>query len=197
MSEREYHPYQEFLPQNARAMIIGSFPIGKFTDPTRRDEIKPHEFDFPFGGEKNLLWKLIGDVHGVRFQNTKELQEFLTQKQIAIGDVIKSCRRIDGGASDSDLKDIEWNQELLSVINRHHILTLLFTSKQVRKWFNKLFPEHGLTEILLHSPSAQSARSIVRLPEYKTWKENNPDGRTYQFLLNEYKGTFNRVKNLN
>ena len=56
-------------------MIVGSFPIGKFTDPKRRHEIN----------------------------------------------VIKSCRRVKGSASDSDLYDIKWNLGLLDTIKKHHI----------------------------------------------------------------------------
>lgn len=196
MTKREQHPYGEFFPKNARMMIVGSFPIGKFSDPSRHHEIKPHEFDFYFGGERNLLWKLVGDVYGVKFTSKDELVEFLVEKKIAIGDVIKSCIREEGRASDSDLLEIEWNKNLLNSIRTHKISFLLFTSKQVMKWFNKLFPNHGLKEFLLLSPSAQSARSIVRMEDYNVWKEKNPKCKTYEFLLNKYKGTFNTVEKL-
>lgn len=197
MSKREQHPYGEFIPKNARMMIVGSFPIGKFSDPERRHEIKPHEFDFYFGGERNLLWKLIGDVYGEKFLSKDELINFLNRKGIAIGDVIKSCVRKEGRASDSDLLDIEWNIGLSKNLHFHNIHFVLFTSKQVMKWFNKLFPRHDFKEFLLLSPSAQSARSIVRMDEYKLWKKKNPKCKTYEFLLNKYKGTFNTVENLN
>lgn len=197
MIKREQHPYGEFIPPQARMMIVGSFPIGKFSDPQRRGEIKPHEFDFFFGGERNLLWRLIADVYGVKFTSKDELVSFLTKKGIAIGDVIQSCGRNQGRASDSDLLDIKWNHDLLKIIHKANIPVIIFTSQQVKKWFNKLFPAHGLEEILLLSPSAQSARSIARLNEFKEWRNQNPKCKTYEFVLNKYKDAFNRVENLN
>ena len=55
----EKHPYGEFIPSHSYCMIIGSFPSGKFTNPQRRYEIKPQEFDFFFGGEKKSFIEVI------------------------------------------------------------------------------------------------------------------------------------------
>lgn len=188
---REFHPYGHFIPKRANCMIVGSFPIAKFSDPKRRHEIKAHEFDFFFGGEKNLLWKLLGDCYGQRPKTREEVIHLLEKHKIAIGDVIASCKRKEGKASDSALYDIQWNDQLLSVIKRAKIKKLFFTSKQVHRWFKRLFPEAiDLEEIILPSPSAQSARSIARLPEYVAWKKTRPDQKTYDFILEHYKRYF-------
>lgn len=188
---REKHPYDEFIPRHAKAMIIGSFPIGKFSDPKRRHEIKPHEFEFFFGGEKNLLWRLLGDVFGVTFRNSKDIKKLLSAKGIGIGDVIKSCRRKEGGGSDSDLYDISWNKDLLKKIRAHKIQKVFFTSKKVEIWFNRLFPETAdLEKITLISPSAQSVRSIPRRADYQAWLKAHPQERIYQFILAFYREKF-------
>lgn len=187
----EKHPYKEFIPSHSRIMIIGSFPIGKFSDPSRRDEIKEHEFDFFFGGEKNLLWKIISDVFNVQFKNKDDIKKFLKDKRMALGDVIVSCRRKKGGGSDSDLYDITWNKRLLELIDHHGIKTVFFTSKKVEIWFNKLFPESEyLEKITLISPSGQSMRSLYRREDYQKWSALNPSKTKYDFIVSFYKQKF-------
>lgn len=188
---QEKHPYGEFIPQNARAMIVGSFPIGKFTDPKRRKEIKSHEFDFFFGGEKNLLWKLLGAVFHHPVTSKEDIKNLLTKKKLAVGDVISSCRRKKGGASDSDLYDIEWNTDLIDVIRKHKIKKVYFTSKKVETWFERLFPESDdLTKITLISPSAQSVRSLVKRSDFKAWISVNTERPKFEYILQDYQQKF-------
>ncbi len=76
---REYHPYGTYIPKACRYLLIGSFPIGKFSDPSRKHEIKENEIEFFFGGEKNLLWRLIGDTFGVKLKSKKDIVKLLTE----------------------------------------------------------------------------------------------------------------------
>lgn len=191
---REIHPYGEFIPKHPEAMIIGSFPIGKFTNPDRRSEIKSSEHDFFFGGEKNLLWRLLGEVFAMKVTTTSDIVRLLKKHHLAVGDVIRSCSRKNHGASDSDLYDIEWNQDLLSVISKNQIKKIYFTSKKVESWFERLFPDtHQLTKITLISPSAQSVRSLSRRSDYQAWLKKNPMAPKYDFILMDYKQKFQTV----
>lgn len=186
----EHHPYGYFIPKRPKSMIIGSFPIGKFTHPGRRHEIKVHEMDFFFGGERNLLWKLIGHCFGTELKTREEVEKLLQRQGIAIGDVISSCRRKSGGASDSQLYDIIWNHELLEVLRKYNISRVYFTSKQVQKWFQRLFPDSGVEEVLLISPSAQSVRSVVRMKGYREWKRLHPESTVQEFIYEFYSKIF-------
>ncbi len=189
---RERHPYGEFIPVKARGMIIGSFPIGKFSNPKRRSEIKEHEFNFFFGGEKNLLWKLLGHAFDMPVSTVDDLKKLLSKNKLAIGDVIKSCKRVDGGGSDSDLYDIEWNKNLLNVIRENDIRTLYFTSKKVEQWFNALFKEtDDLEKVSLISPSGQSVRSITKRADFILWRKTHPEARTVDFIFDFYRMKFN------
>lgn len=191
MSKREKHPYGEYIPAHPRLMLIGSFPIAKFTDPKRKHEIKKHEFDFFFGGEKNLLWKLLGEVFNRPVKTLNQVIRLLETEGIAIGDVIKSCRRREGGSSDSALYDIEWNVKLLTIIRLNNINKLYFTSKKVESWFNKLFPETAdLRKETLISPSGQSVRSLSRLDDYLKWKKSNKREKSFKYILTIYKQKF-------
>lgn len=188
------HPYGEFIPPKSRCMIIGSFPIGKFTDPARRHEIKSNEVDFFFGGEKNLLWKLLAEVFEVNLQSREDIIKLLKMKKIAVGDVIRSCRRKQKGASDVDLFDIEWNDGLLRVIRKNHIQKVFFTSRKVELWFNKMFPDsHDLEKVTLISPSAQSIRALPQRQDYQRWVKHHPAENKFSFILLDYKKKFKTI----
>lgn len=187
----ERHPYGFFIPKHPRSIIIGSFPIGKFSNPKRRNEIKQHEMDFFFGGEKNLLWKLLGASYGKELKTKEDVVMLLEEKGIAVGDVIQSCRRKLGRASDSDLYDIKWNHELLEIIQKNQIKRLYFTSKQVQKWFLRLFgPQPDLEIVLLISPSAQSVRGLVRSTSFIEWKKRNPKAPAREYIFDFYSKVF-------
>ena len=189
--DRELHPYVQYLPKKPRLMIIGTFPIGKFTHPDRRPEIKPHEMDFFFGGEKNLLWKLLGDVFNRPVHNKCQAIELLEQEGIAMGDLIRACRRKGGGGSDSALYDIDWNVDLIQSIRSHQIPKIYFTSKKVESWFLKLFPDtDDLEKITLISPSAQSQRALYHDDEYLKWKLSHSDEKSYEYILKNYRAKF-------
>ena len=190
----ELHPFGEFLPRNPRGMLIGSFPIGKFTDPDRFHEIKPHEHQFFFGGERNLLWRLIGQARKKEITRKEDIIDLLDELGLGVGDVIRSCRRKNGGASDSDLFDIEFNHDLIGVIRKNKIGTVYFTSKRVESWFNKLFPESvDLKKVCLVSPSSQTLRAIGRNPEYLAWKKKHPDCPAMDFLSDSYHRIFSGI----
>ena len=190
----ERHPYGDYIPKNARYMLIGSFPIGKFTNPDKKHEIKDHEIDFFFGGEKNLLWKLLGLCFDVELKTKSDIVKFLRSKNLAIGDVIQACRRRNGSASDAALCDIEWNLNLLKRIKRHHIKKVFFTSKSVELWFDRMFPEaEGFERITLISPSAQSVRSLPRNPEFQKWVKSHPGEPKFNFILADYQSKFRTI----
>ncbi len=188
---REFHPYGTFIPKDCRYLLIGSFPIGKFSDPSRKNEIKENEIDFFFGGEKNLLWRLIGDTFGVKLKSKKDIVKLLTEKRIGVGDVISSCVRHEGRASDKDLLEIEWNTDLLKLIRKNKIQRLYFTSTGVEKWFYRLFPDaRDIESFTLISPSAQSARALGGSEIFKEWRKKNPLTPTYQYILKTYQKAF-------
>jgi G:T/U-mismatch repair DNA glycosylase len=190
---REIHPYGVFIPKKPKAMLIGSFPIGKFTNPDRRHEIKEHELDFFFGGEKNLLWKLLGKVFRKNVHTAQDVIEMLEEKGLGIGDVIISCKRKNGGGSDSDLYDIEWNTELYDILMKHNIKTLYFTGKKVEGWYHRLFPQSKIKEVYLISPSGQSLRGLGANPEFKAWVKKHPNEDKINFILQDYRKKFKTI----
>ena len=105
MSEQtiETHPLQPFLPQNAKLLMLGSFPPPK----TR------WKMDFYYPNYQNDMWRIFGLIffHNKNYfldlpnKNFKEqlIRDFLTEKGIAIFDTAYQVIRLKGNASDKFL----------------------------------------------------------------------------------------------
>lgn len=103
-SEIETHPLQPFLPENAKLLMLGSFP-----PPRTR-----WKMDFYYPNYQNDMWKIFGLVFfqnkehflDLANKNFKEqlIRDFLTEKGIAIFDTAYQVIRLKGNASDKFLQ---------------------------------------------------------------------------------------------
>lgn len=103
----EHHPWEPFLPHNARLLILGSFP-----PPQKR-----WSMDFYYPNITNDFWKMtglifFGDEKHFILKKEKgfdlaKIKEFLTQKGIAMYDAATAVHRGKQDASDLHLKIIE------------------------------------------------------------------------------------------
>lgn len=106
ITKTEIHPFKPFLPQNAKILMLGSFP-----PPSAR-----WAMDFYYPNFQNDMWRIFGLVF---FDNKDHflldskhfdklrLEEFLSEKGIAITDTGHKIRRLRGNASDQFLEIIE------------------------------------------------------------------------------------------
>ena len=126
MSDTETHPLPPFAPQNARLLMLGSFP-----PPRER-----WKMDFYYPNIQNDMWRIFGLV----FFNDREhfvsadgkgfreaaIRDFLGDKGIAISDTAHRIRRLQGNAADKSLQILE-PLELAALLARlprcHAILT--------------------------------------------------------------------------
>lgn len=100
----ETHPLQPFLPQNAKLLMLGSFPPPK----TR------WKMDFYYPNYQNDMWRIFGLIFfndkdyflDLPDKNFKEqlIRDFLNQKGIAIFDTAYQVIRLKGNASDKFLQ---------------------------------------------------------------------------------------------
>lgn len=119
--EIERHPLQPFLPDNARLLMLGSFPPPK--------ERWCMEFFYP--NPQNDMWRIMGQVffgdkshfevqrdkvQCTMGQNTKgrkavfnyeEIVSFCWKQGIAIFDTARAVRRLQGNAADEHLEIVE------------------------------------------------------------------------------------------
>ena len=103
----ERHPLEPFLPQNARLLMLGSFP------PPR----KRWCMDFFYPNRTNMMWEIFGEVFfndNQKLVDTEhktfrlmDIKVLLNEKGIAIFDTATAVRRLSGNASDKDLQIVE------------------------------------------------------------------------------------------
>lgn len=107
MLETEQHPLQPFLPENARLLMLGSFPPQK----------KRWSMDFYYPNLQNDMWRIIGLIffenkdHFLSVDkksfNKNLIIDFLKNKGIALFDTASSIRRLQDNASDKFLEIVE------------------------------------------------------------------------------------------
>lgn len=186
-----HHPYKLFLAKNSKSIIVGSFPIAKFTNTALRSEIKPHEIDFFYGGEKNKLWPILSRVFDCELKSKEQIQILLNNQQMSVGDIISSCRSKNNSAKDTDLYDITWNTELANFIKNNDIRKIFFTSKWVQKNFTKeIFPEYNGILVALLSPSPAANLGIAASESFKSQKLINPSLSIDDYRIENYKRAF-------
>ncbi|MBW6515767.1 MAG: hypothetical protein K0B81_04005 [Candidatus Cloacimonetes bacterium] len=105
----EVHPYPSFIPNNAKRLIIGSFPPIKLTRKIKDDNSDPintlyndylirnpktaRDLYFYYGSDENLFWKIIADIYKIEPLNLNTIQEWLTDTNTAVTDIIDICVR--------------------------------------------------------------------------------------------------------
>ena len=102
--EIEYHPFEPFLPENARVLFLGSFP------PQR----KRWSMEFYYPNWINDYWRIIGQVFwgdrdhfvvpGEKRFDLERIRHFCMEKGIALFDTATAVRRLRDNASDAFLE---------------------------------------------------------------------------------------------
>ena len=103
----ERHPFEPFLPEGAKVLMLGSFP------PQR----KRWSMEFYYPNFINDFWRIIGilffddrdrfvDIHAKKFK-IQEIKEFCSDKGIAMFDTATAVRRLKDNASDKFLEVVE------------------------------------------------------------------------------------------
>lgn len=108
-NEIETHPWEPWLPENARVLIMGTFPPGQHR----------WSMDFYYPNPTNDFWRIMGLIfHGDKDAlYLPELKQFdlgaikslLLDKGIAMSDTVYRARRLMGNASDKFLEVVEPN----------------------------------------------------------------------------------------
>lgn len=107
LSPVERHPFEPFLPENAKILMLGSFP----------PQEKRWAMSFYYPNFINDMWRIVGTCFfedkdyfiNLPEKNFKEerLKSFLHEKGIALFDTAVAVRRLSGNASDKDLEVVE------------------------------------------------------------------------------------------
>lgn len=103
----EKHPLAPFLPQNAQLLMLGSFPPSQ----------KRWSMPFYYPNFQNDMWRIFGmiffdeknyfiDIENKKFKQ-QQIEDFLTNKGIAIYDTAEQVIRLKNNASDQYLQIIQ------------------------------------------------------------------------------------------
>ncbi len=105
--ELERHPWEPFIPVNAKVLIMGTFP----------PQPKRWAMDFYYPNRTNDFWQIIGLIFmdnryalynpATRQYDLLAIKRLLTQKGIAMHDTARVVRRLKGNASDKFLEIVE------------------------------------------------------------------------------------------
>lgn len=103
----ETHPWEPFIPDNARVLLMGTFPPGEHR----------WSMDFYYPNRTNDFWYMMGlmffnDRYALydkekRLFRLDDIKQLLTEKGIAMNDTCHKIRRLKGNASDKFLEVIE------------------------------------------------------------------------------------------
>lgn len=159
----ETHPFGNFVPNNAKYLILGSFPG------------KPDEGnDWFYGAKRNQFWKILEAVYKTKLDTKAKKQKLLIEIKAAIADIILMCDRKNNTNSDTNLTNITYNTKAIKkILSENKIKKIFFTSRFAEKLFNKQFPvilacpESNL--IPLPSPSPRYAKFSLsdKIEKYK------------------------------
>ena len=105
--EIESHPWEPFVPANARVLVMGTFP----------PQPKRWAMDFYYPNRTNDFWPMMGliffgDREALRLPGTKDfdvvaIKRLLNERGIALNDTGRRVRRLMGNASDKFLEIVE------------------------------------------------------------------------------------------
>jgi G:T/U-mismatch repair DNA glycosylase len=135
--QQEIHPWNWYCPEDAKTLIIGTFP------PTLRN----WSFDFFYPNKNNYFWKVMAGIAERELQHlsgtaaVEERKEILCQLKTGVSDMGKVIRRTAGNSLDQNLEIVEYMdifhllQENLSI--RKIIFTSSSGSSSAIRWFKE------------------------------------------------------------
>ena len=152
------HPIPPLFDENAKILILGSFP-----------SVKSRECGFYYGHPQNRFWKVTAFVFGEEVPRTEEeKRSMILRNNVALWDVIASCDIT--GSSDSSIKNVVPN-DVKRVINSSNVQKIYVNGKKAKSLYDKyLEKELGITAVCLPSTSpANASWSLDRLQN--EWKQ--------------------------
>ena len=152
-----YHPIAPVNDENARILILGSFP-----------SVKSREQGFFYGHPQNRFWRVTAAVFGEEVPMTvPERRAFLLRNGVALWDVIAACE-IEGSA-DASIKNAAVN-DLGPILAAAPIRAIFVNGQTAAKLYRRYAePLTGRPAVTLPSTSpANASWSLERLIE--AWK---------------------------
>ena len=131
----ETHPWNWYLPSDAKTIIIGTFP------PTLRN----WSYDFFYPNKNNYFWKIMSKIAGIELQSfsgndaVEERRKILNQLMLGVSDMGKVIRRTKDSSMDEDLEVVEYMDVFQILKENPAVDKIIFTSSSGKssaiRWF--------------------------------------------------------------
>lgn len=161
----EVHPFGMFVPPRATALLLGSFPGRQScADSPAYDP----SYDWFYRSKRGQFWRILTAVYDRPLETKRQQMVLVTELHLALGDVIRSCRRLNPTNADTDLIDVTYStDEVATILAAQPINTIYFTSAFVSGVFRRHFtdvvaPYPDLRLVTLPSPSPRFARMTLQ-----------------------------------
>lgn len=119
------HPFEPIFDRFSKVLVLGSMPSPK-----------SREVGFYFGHPKNRFWKVLSKIFNEDVpSNNERRKEFLLKHNIALWDVVKSCKI--SGASDASIKSAKAN-DFNFILKQADIKAIFTLGKTATKLFKNL-----------------------------------------------------------
>lgn len=186
----ETHPWEEYIPNNANKLILGTFPTKK----------ENRSFEFYYPNKTNRFWRILSEVANIELTGldnilwNKELaiierKRILNVLNLGITDIGKLVLRQNDSSADENLFPIEF-KDIFSILDKNIAIdTIILTSSSgansVYSWFSKyckinniIMPSskaikkdiHNITKIYISGREVNiyivhSTSKMVKIPE--------------------------------
>jgi TDG/mug DNA glycosylase family protein len=151
----ETHPFGNFVPENIKYLLLGSFTSKNATIGTN--------YDWFYSNGRNQFWPIIRKVYNLPLETKEEKQALFENLGIGIADIIYQCERSKGTSLDSNLTNIVYNPKLENILKNNQIKTIFFSSRYVENLYRRIFKNlvqefPNIELITLPSPSPRFAK---------------------------------------
>lgn len=164
----EVHPFGDFIPPNAKYLLLGSFT----TKPASN-------YQWFYANGRNHFWPIMEEVYGIPLDTKERQQSLFSNLNMALADIIYSCERERGSNLDNNLINITYNTKgVENIFQTSKVQRIFFTSRFVETTFGRLFSHlidgnSKLEQVYLPSPSPRYA-AMSRTEKIQRYKELLP-----------------------
>ncbi|TAF63322.1 MAG: uracil-DNA glycosylase family protein [Cytophagales bacterium] len=187
----EIHPFDAFVPQNAKMLILGSFPCNRNLKNTSATQPEYGEW-FYLGSGKSNFWRIMENIYEAtpNLQQRSAKEALLQQNQIALADIALRIERKQNNCLDTSLRVLEYNTKaIIEILSQQPIEKVACNSRWVEKWYLKNIQPAFLhiPVVYLLSPSPAADASIRRRADFKQFISQNPAKNLLDFRIHYYK----------
>lgn len=132
IEENITHPLNPIFNKESKVLILGTMP-----------SIKSRENNMYYSHPKNRFWMVLATIFNESTpQTNKEKEEFILKHNLALWDVLKSCKI--KGSSDASITEPTIN-DFKIILNKCTIKAIFTTGTTATKLFNKLTGKESIS----------------------------------------------------